>query len=119
MFKGSFVALVTPHLADGSLDEKRFRELIEFQIKNGTHGIVPCGCTGEAATLSYDEQKRMIKITVESVNKRIPVIAGTGSNNTTEAVDLTRFAKKAGADGALMITQNYNKPTPEGKYRNY
>ena len=119
MFKGSFVALVTPHLADGVIDEKRFRELIEFQIENGTHGIVPCGCTGEAATLSRDEQARLIKITVESVNKRIPVIAGTGSNNTTEAVDLTRFAKKAGADGALIITPYYNKPTPEGQYRHY
>lgn len=119
MFKGSFVALVTPHKADGSIDEKRFRELIEFQIANGTHGIVPCGCTGEAATMSHDEQKRMIKICVETVNKRVPVVAGTGSNNTAEALDLTRAAKKAGADGALMITPYYNKPTAEGQYRHY
>lgn len=119
MFKGSFVALVTPHRADGAIDEKKFRELIEFQIENGTHGIVPCGCTGEAATLSHDEQKKMIKICVETVNKRVPVVAGTGSNNTAEALDLTRSAKKAGADGALMITPYYNKPTPEGQYRHY
>jgi 4-hydroxy-tetrahydrodipicolinate synthase len=119
MFKGSFVALVTPHHADGSIDERRFRELIEFQIKNGTRGIVPCGCTGEAATMAHDEQKRMIKIAVEAVNKRVPVVAGTGSNNTTEALSLTVFAKKAGADGALIIAPYYNKPTPEGQYRHY
>lgn len=119
MFKGSFVALVTPHKKDGSVDEKKFIELIEYQIENGTQGIVPCGCTGEAATLSHDEQKKLIKITVEAVNKRVPVIAGTGSNNTAEALDLTRYAKKAGADGALMITPYYNKPTPEGQYRHY
>lgn len=119
MFKGSYVALVTPHLADGTIDEKRFKELIEFQIKNGTHGIVPCGCTGEAATMTHDEQKKLIKITVETVNKRVPVVAGTGSNNTVEALDLTKYAKKAGADGALLITPYYNKPTPEGQYRHY
>lgn len=119
MFKGSFVALATPHRADGSLDEKKFRELIEFQIKNGTDGIVPCGCTGEAATMSHDEQKRLIKITIETANKRSLVIAGTGSNYTEEAIDLTRFAKKAGADGALSITPYYNKPTPEGQYLHY
>lgn len=119
MFKGSFVALVTPHLADGSIDERRFRELVEFQIENGTRGIVPCGCTGEAATLSFDEQKRLIKITVEAVNKRVPVVAGTGSNNTAEALELTSHAKKAGADGALLISPYYNKPTPEGQYRHY
>lgn len=119
MFRGSFVALVTPHLANGAIDEKCFRELIEFQIENGTHGIVPCGCTGEAATLSHDEQKRLIKITVEFVNKRVPVVAGTGSNNTAEAINLTRYARKAGANGALLITPYYNKPTPEGQYRHY
>jgi len=119
MFKGSFVALVTPFKNGGSVDEKKFIELIEFHIKNGTDGIVPCGCTGEAATLSHDEQKKLIKLAVDVVNKRAPVIAGTGSNNTEEALDLTRFAKKAGADGALMITPYYNKPTPEGLYRHY
>ena len=119
MFKGSFVALVTPHQRDGSIDEKKFRELIDFQIENGTDGIVPCGCTGEAATMAFDEQKRLIKITVETVNKQVPVIAGTGSNNTREALELTTYAKKAGADGALLITPYYNKPTPEGQYRHY
>ena len=119
MFKGSFVALVTPHNSDGSIDEKRFRELIEFQIENGTDGIVPCGCTGEAATMAFEEQKRLIKITLETVNKEVPVIAGTGSNNTREALELTAYAKKAGADGALLITPYYNKPTPEGQYRHY
>lgn len=119
MFKGSFVALVTPFKKDGKVDEKKFKELIEFQIENGTDGLVPCGCTGEAATLSHDEQKHLIKLAVEIVNKRIPVVGGTGSNNTEEALDLTRYAKKAGADGALMITPYYNKPTPEGLYRHY
>lgn len=119
MYQGSFVALVTPFKDDGSVDEKKFRELIEFQIKNGTDGIVPCGCTGEAATLTHEEQKKVIKVAVETVNKRVPVIAGTGSNSTEEAIDLTSYAQKAGADGALIITPYYNKPTPEGQYRHY
>lgn len=118
MFKGSFVAIVTP-FKKGKVDEKKFKELVEFQIENGTDGIVPAGCTGEAATLTHEEQKRLMKLTVEIVNKRIPVVAGTGSNNTAEAVDLTRYAKKAGCDGALSITPYYNKPTPEGQYRHY
>ncbi len=118
MFRGSLVALVTP-FKKGKVDEEKIGELLEFHIKNGTEGIVPCGCTGEAATLDYEEQKRTIKITVERVNKRIPVIAGTGSNNTEEALDLTRYAKEAGADGALMITPYYNKPTPRGQYLHY
>ncbi len=118
MFKGSFVALVTP-FTNGKIDEKKFRELIEFQIKNGTNGIVPCGCTGEAATLTHDEQKRLMDLTVEAVNKRVPVVAGAGSNNTQEAVNLTKHAKKAGCDGVLSITPYYNKPTPEGQYRHY
>lgn len=119
MFKGSFVALVTPFKEDGKVDEKKFSELIEFHIKNGTDGLVPCGCTGEAATLHYEEQKNLMRLAVEVVNKRIPVIAGTGSNSTEEALDLTRHAKKSGCDGALMITPYYNKPTPEGQYRHY
>lgn len=119
MYRGSFVALVTPFKDDGSLDEQKFRELIEFQIKNGTDGIVPCGCTGEAATLTHEEQKKVIKVAIDTVNKRVPVIAGTGSNSTEEAVDLTCYAKKAGANGALIITPYYNKPTPEGQYRHY
>jgi 4-hydroxy-tetrahydrodipicolinate synthase len=118
MFVGSFVALVTP-FKNGKIDEEQFRKLIEFQIKSGTHGIVPCGCTGEAATLQHQEQKFLIKIAVETVNKRVPVIAGTGSNSTEEALDLTRYANSVGADGVLMITPYYNKPTPEGQYRHY
>ncbi|MFH1664927.1 MAG: 4-hydroxy-tetrahydrodipicolinate synthase [Candidatus Omnitrophota bacterium] len=117
-FQGSYVALVTP-IVDGKVDEKTFRKLIEFQISKGTDGIVPCGCTGEAATLSLDEQKHLMKITVETVGKRRPVLAGTGSNNTSEAIELTSYAKKAGCDGALIITPYYNKPTPEGQYRHY
>ncbi|MDD4956574.1 MAG: 4-hydroxy-tetrahydrodipicolinate synthase [Candidatus Omnitrophica bacterium] len=118
MFKGSYVALVTP-FKDGKVDEDTFRRLIEFQIENGTDGIVPCGCTGEAATLTTTEQKRLMDITVETVNKRVPVVAGTGSNSTSEAMDLTCYAKKAGCDGALIITPYYNKPTPEGQFRHY
>ena len=118
MFKGSFVALVTP-FDNGKIDEKAYKELIEFQIKNGTDGLVPCGCTGEAATLSMDEQKHLIEIALEACNKRVPVVAGTGSNNTAEALALTKFAKKAGCDGALVITPYYNKPTPEGQFRHY
>lgn len=119
MYQGSFVALVTPFKDDGSFDEQKFRDLIEFQIENETNGIVPCGCTGEAATLTHEEQKKVIKVAVETVNKRVPVIAGTGSNSTEEAVELTCYAQKAGADGALIITPYYNKPTPEGQYKHY
>lgn len=118
MFKGSYVALVTP-FKNGKVDEKAFIKLIEWQIKNGTDGIVPCGCTGEAATLSYEEQKRLMKITVETVDGRVPVVSGTGSNCTDEAIELTGYAKKAGCDGALIITPYYNKPTAEGQYRHY
>lgn len=118
MFKGSYVALVTP-FKNGVVDEKAFKKLIQFQLDNGTDGIVPCGCTGEAATLSHEEQKRLIKITVDMVAKRVPVVAGTGSNCTQEAIDLTMYARKAGCDGALIITPYYNKPTPEGQYRHY
>ena len=118
MFKGSLVAIVTP-FKNGEVDEKKFRELIQFQLKNGTNGIVPAGCTGEAATLDHDEQQRLMEIAVETVNKKVPVIAGTGSNCTEEALDLTMYAKKAGCDGALMITPYYNKPTPEGQFRHY
>ena len=118
MYQGSIVALVTP-LRNGLIDEVALRELVEFQIENGTHGIVPCGCTGESATLTYEEQERVTEIVLETVNKRVPVIAGTGSNSTEEALRLTRHAKKAGADGVLMITPYYNKPTQEGLYRHY
>ncbi len=118
MLKGAFVAIVTP-FKNGEIDEERLRELIEFQIENGTHGIVPCGTTGESATLSHEEHKRVVKITVDQVNKRVPVIAGSGSNSTREALELTAFAKEVGADAALVITPYYNKPTQEGLYQHY
>lgn len=118
MFEGSYVAIVTPFL-NGNVDEDSFRKLIEFQIENKTDGIVVAGCTGEAATLSHEEQKKLIALCVECVNGRVKVIAGTGSNNTTEAVALTRFASDAGADGALLITPYYNKPTPDGLVQHY
>jgi 4-hydroxy-tetrahydrodipicolinate synthase len=112
------VAIVTP-FKGGQVDEAALRDLIEFQIANGTHGIVPCGTTGESATLSFQEHERVVEITVEQVAKRLPVIAGTGSNNTDEAVRLTKHAKAAGADGALMISPYYNKPTQEGLYQHF
>ena len=118
MFKGSFVAIITPFL-NKKVDEKKFEELVEFHIKNGTNGIVPAGCTGEAATLTHEEQKGLMKLICEIVKKRIPVVAGAGSNNTEEAISLTKYAKKAGCDGVLSITPYYNKPTPEGQYRHY
>ncbi|MGB2600111.1 MAG: 4-hydroxy-tetrahydrodipicolinate synthase [Candidatus Omnitrophota bacterium] len=118
MFKGSYVALATP-FDGGKVDEKAFRKLIEFHVDNGTDGLVPCGCTGEAATLTATEQKHLIKIAVETSDKRVPVVAGTGSNSTAEAIEFTTFARKAGCDGALIITPYYNKPTPEGQYRHY
>lgn len=118
MFQGAMVAIVTP-FKDGQVDEASLRQLIEFQIAGGTRGIVPCGTTGESATLSFQEHERVIEITVEQVNKRVPVIAGTGSNNTEEAIRLTQHARNAGADGALMISPYYNKPTQEGLYRHF
>ena len=118
MFQGAMVAIVTP-FKDGQVDETSLRQLIDFQIANGTQGIVPCGTTGESATLSFQEHERVVEITVEQVNKRVPVIAGTGSNNTVEAIRLTQHARKAGADGALMISPYYNKPTQEGLYRHF
>jgi 4-hydroxy-tetrahydrodipicolinate synthase len=118
MFAGSFVAIVTP-FRKGKIDERALAELIEWQIAKGTNGIVPCGTTGESATLSYEEHNRVIELTVEVVNRRVPVIAGTGSNSTDEAIELTTHAKQAGVDGALLITPYYNKPTQEGLYRHY
>ncbi len=118
MFEGSIVAIVTP-FEDGKIDKRRLSELIEFHISEGTSAILPCGCTGEAATLSHQEQKHMIKLVIDIVNERVPVIAGTGSNSTEEALVLTKSAKEAGADGALLITPYYNKPTPEGQYLHY
>lgn len=118
MFTGSLVAIVTP-FRKGKLDERAFGDLIEWQIANGTNGIVPCGTTGESATLTHDEHHRVVRLTVEVANRRVPVIAGTGSNSTDEAISLTRHAKEDGADGALLITPYYNKPTQEGLYRHY
>lgn len=118
MFSGSMVALVTP-FRDGSVDWSSLEALVEFHIQNGTHGIVPCGTTGESATLSHQEHDEVIKTVVKAVNKRVPVIAGTGSNSTEEAVRLTREAEKSGADGALMISPYYNRPTQEGIFQHY
>ncbi|MCD6486914.1 MAG: 4-hydroxy-tetrahydrodipicolinate synthase [Syntrophobacterales bacterium] len=118
MFRGSIVAIVTP-FKDGKVDEEALRTLIEFQIEGGTDGIVPCGTTGESATLSHEEHDRVIEITVDAVKKRVPVIAGTGSNSTSEAIRLTRHAYEAGVDGALLVTPYYNKPTQEGLFQHY
>lgn len=118
MFTGSLVAIVTP-FRQGKVDERALAELIEWQIANGTNGIVPCGTTGESATLSHNEHNRVIELTVEVARRRVPVIAGTGSNSTEEAIALTKHAKQAGADGALLITPYYNKPTQEGLYQHY
>jgi 4-hydroxy-tetrahydrodipicolinate synthase len=118
MFKGAIVAIVTP-FKNGKVDEEKLRELIEFQITNGTDGIVPCGTTGESPTLSHEEHDRVIEITVDAVRKRVPVIAGTGSNSTAEALRLTKHAHEVGADGALMVCPYYNRPTQEGLYQHY
>lgn len=117
-FEGSMVAIVTP-FKDGRLDEEAFRNLIEWHIESGTDVIVPCGTTGESATLTHEEHDRVIEMTVEVVNGRVPVLAGTGSNSTAEAIRLTKHAKEAGADGALLITPYYNKPTQQGLYEHY
>lgn len=118
MFKGSIVAIATP-FKKGKVDEAKLKQLIEFQIKNGTQGIVPCGTTGESPTLSHIEHARVIELTIEAVNGRIPVIAGTGSNSTAEAIELTRHAAEAGATGALIVSPYYNKPPQEGLYRHF
>ena len=118
MFEGAMVAIVTP-FKKGKVDEKRLIELIEFQIENGTHAIVPCGTTGESATLSYDEHTRVIELVIEVVDKRVPVIAGTGSNSTNEAIMLTKHAEDKGVDASLQITPYYNRPTQEGIYQHF
>jgi len=118
MLKGAISALVTP-FKDGNIDEAGLRRIIEFQIKNGIDGLVPCGTTGESATLTYEEHDRVIALTIEIAAGRVPVIAGTGSNSTTETILLTKNAKKAGADAALLITPYYNKPTQLGLYEHY
>ena len=119
MFQGSFPALVTPFKENFDIDYDAYGRLVDFHLENGTDGIVPCGCSGEAATLSHDEQKALIRFVVERVAGRVPVVAGTGSNNTAEAVGLTKYAKEVGADGALLITPYYNKPTPAGQIAHY
>lgn len=118
MFKGSIVAIVTP-FKNGKVDEATFKKLIEFQIKNGTNAIVPCGTTGESPTLSHEEHNRVVELCIETVKGRVPVIAGTGSNSTVEAVALTKHAAKAGAQGALVVSPYYNKPTQEGLYQHF
>ena len=119
MFKGSMVAIVTPMNEDGSIDFISLKNLIEFHIENQTDVIVSVGTTGESATLDFDEHSQVIKKTIEFVNGRIPVIAGTGANSTSEAIELTRSAKNNGADGCLLVTPYYNKPTQEGLYQHY
>ena len=118
MFHGAMVAIVTP-FSQGRVDEAALRELVEFQIAGGTDVIVPCGTTGESATLSHDEHNQVVDIVVDAVAGRVPVIAGAGSNNTAEAIHLTRHAREAGADGVLLITPYYNKPSQEGLYQHF
>jgi len=118
MFEGSMVAIVTP-FKKGKVDEKRLAGLVEFHIKNGTSAIVPCGTTGESATLSYEEHEHVIDVVIEAVDKKVPVMAGTGANNTSEAIMLTEYAKTAGATASLQITPYYNKPTQEGIYLHF
>ena len=118
MFKGSITALITP-FRDGKVDADAFQMLVEWQIDQGTHGLVPCGTTGESPTLTHDEHRHVVALCIEAAAGRVPVIAGTGSNSTAEAVDLTEHAKRAGADGALVVTPYYNKPTQDGLYLHF
>lgn len=118
LFSGAMTALVTP-FKDNAIDEEGYRAFIEWQISEGIHGLVPCGTTGESATLSHAEHERVIEICIDQAAGRVPVLAGAGSNNTSEAISLAKFAKSAGADGALLITPYYNKPTQEGLYEHF
>jgi 4-hydroxy-tetrahydrodipicolinate synthase len=118
MYDGSYVALITP-FRDGAIDEDSFSAFVDWQIKEGTHGVVPCGTTGESPTLDHAEHQRVIDLCIEVAKGRVPVLAGTGSNSTQEAIALTRHAKQAGADAALVVTPYYNKPTQEGLYQHY
>ncbi len=118
MFRGSIPALITP-FKNGKVDEKAFQEFVNWQIEQGSHGLVPCGTTGESPTLSHDEHKRVVEMCVEVAKGRVPVIAGAGSNSTAEAIQLTQHAKKAGADAVLIVTPYYNKPTQEGLVLHY
>ncbi|HVZ15314.1 MAG TPA: 4-hydroxy-tetrahydrodipicolinate synthase, partial [Bauldia sp.] len=118
MFKGSITALVTP-MVNGSLDEDAFRAFVEWQVEEGTHGLVPVGTTGESPTLTHEEHKRTIKICIEVAGGKVPVIAGAGSNNTREAIELSKYAESAGADALLIVTPYYNKPNQEGLYQHF
>ena len=117
-YEGSFVALITPFL-NGKIDEDAFQKFVDWQISEGTNGVVPCGTTGESPTLSHEEHQRVIELTLEVAKNKVPVMAGTGSNSTDEAVSLTKYAKAAGADSALVVMPYYNKPTQEGMYAHY
>lgn len=119
MFKGSMVAIITPFTQDGRFDEEAYRQLIDWQIASRTDVIVSCGSTGEAATLSYEEHQRVLEVCVDQVNKRVPILAGTGSNSTVEAVDISKGAKEAGVDGLLLASPYYNKPSQEGLYQHH
>jgi 4-hydroxy-tetrahydrodipicolinate synthase len=118
-FEGTYTALVTPFDKQGNLDEEGLRELVRFQLQEGIDGLVPVGTTGECSTLSYEEHERVIEIVVEEAKGRVPVVAGTGSNSTREALMLTNFAREAGADGALLVVPYYNRPTQEGLYQHF
>ena len=118
MFHGSLPALITP-FKDGEFDEAAFREFVDWQISEGTDGLVPCGTTGESPTLSHAEHKHVVEVCIEAAKGRVPVIAGAGSNSTREAIDLCAHAQKAGADAVLVVTPYYNKPTQEGLYQHY
>ncbi|NKB57798.1 MAG: 4-hydroxy-tetrahydrodipicolinate synthase [Alphaproteobacteria bacterium] len=118
MFKGSLVALITP-MENGAIDEDGFQSFVDWQINEGTHGLVPTGTTGESPTLDHKEHKRVVELCIEATKGRVPIIAGTGSNSTAEAIELTQHAKDAGADAALVVTPYYNKPTQEGLYMHY
>jgi 4-hydroxy-tetrahydrodipicolinate synthase len=119
MFKGSLVALITPMTRDGKLDERAFQDFVAWQVAEGTQGLIPVGTTGESPTLSHEEHERVVELCIEAAGGKVPVIAGAGSNSTAEAVRLTQHAKKAGADGVLVVTPYYNKPTQEGMYLHF
>ena len=116
--RGSFTALITP-FKDGKVDEKAYQKLVDWQIKEGTNGLVPVGTTGESPTVSHDEHKRIVELCIEVAGKRVPVIAGAGSNSTAEAIDLAKFARKAGADSAMVVSPYNNRPTQEGLYLHF
>ncbi len=119
MFQGSMVAIITPFDEQGNFDEESYRQLVEFQVENGTDVIVPCGTTGESTTLTHKEHDQVVKACIEQVNKRVPVMAGTGSNSTAEAIDISKHALEIGADGLLLVAPYYNKPSQEGLYQHY